>query len=478
MSDTQTDAPATAPILFLRHAGAGGMRLAALVVRPEGAPPGELRTEGDTHAPEKLVTRAGATVWRYAFDLPPRNDAWYEFDGARHAVDADTTGDLRIAYVSCNGQEHGDLDRPERARNAMWRHLGKQNARRPLHLILHGGDQIYADEVTDAHPLSRGWPEDLPDTLTPEQEHDLRETLARAFFDRYARQLAQRSYNAVTARVPSLAMWDDHDICDGWGSLPAAALDSPVGRILFDTAREAFLLFQQGHAPDEIPEICPDRSGRSLTWSVALPGLSVIAPDLRSSRRPDRVMDAEGWDVLRRALDEAGPGKVLLMSSVPALGPRLSLVEQLMQLTKRMEKYEDDLRDQWQSRAHRDEWRDFLRALIEVHGRDDTSLTVLSGEIHLATRGTMRTDDGPLHQLVASGISHPAPPKAYARGLGTLARLGEAPLKEHPIRLHPLPGLRRIYAAERNYLMLEREDGDWTAVWQLEESGATAPLAL
>src|SRR3546814_1323896 len=57
-----------------------------------------------------------------------------------------------------------------------------------------------------------------------------------------------------------------------------------------------------------------------------------------------------------------------------------------------------------------------------------TPVTVLSGEIHLATRGTMDTPEGPLHQLVASGISHPAPPTAYARALGLLARFGEAPL--------------------------------------------------
>src|SRR3546814_14154030 len=107
-----------------------------------------------------------------------------------------------------------------------------------------------------------------------------------------------------------------------------------------------------------------------------------------------------------------------------------------------MEKYEEDLRDQWQSHAHREEWRRFLRLLIETHTRDTTPVTVLSGEIHLATRGTMDTPEGPLHQLVASGISHPAPPTAYATALSLLARFGEAPLPEHPISLHPLPGRR------------------------------------
>src|SRR5690606_5667991 len=122
--------------------------------------------------------------------------------------------------------------------------------------------------------------------------------------------------------------------------------------------------------------------------------------------RRDRVMGEPGWRVLGDALAAAQPGRVLLLSSVPALGPRLSWVEALLHITPRMEKYEDDLRDQWQSPAHREEWRRFLRLLIETHTRGDTPVTVLSGEIHLATRGTMDSAAGPLHQLVASGITH------------------------------------------------------------------------
>src|SRR3546814_5354512 len=92
-------------------------------------------------------------------------------------------------------------------------------------------------------------------------------------------------------------------------------------------------------------------------------------------------MGDSGWQMLRDALAEARSGRVLLLSSVPALGPRLSWVEAVMSVTPRMEKYEDDLRDQWQSHAHREEWRRFLRLLIETHTRDTTPVTVLSGEI-------------------------------------------------------------------------------------------------
>ena len=103
---------------------------------------------------------------------------------------------------------------------------------------------------------------------------------------------------------------------------------------------------------------------------------------------------------------------------------------------------------------------------------------MLSGEIHLATRATMKTGAGELHQLIASGIAHPPPPTAYARVLGALAWLGEAPLERHPITLHPLPGQSGIYACERNFLVLERAGGAWSASWDLEESGQTPRLVI
>lgn len=172
-------------------------------------------------------------------------------------------------------------------------------------------------------------------------------------------------------------------------------------------------------------------------------------------------------------------GHTLLMSSVPLLGPRLSLLEALMVVIPRMQKYEDDLRDQWQSRAHRKEWRRMLRLVRDLARRDRHDITAVSGEIHLATRAVMDLGGGlHLNQLVASGIAHRAPPKGWARFLGALSWLGEDPLPEHPIRVQRLPGQPGRYIAERNYLVLERTAGNWTALWDLEASGMTEALHL
>ncbi len=461
-------------MLFLRAAGDWGVRVAVTAIRPEGAPAPVFATDTPLEA-EAIATCAGATLWRAEMTLPP-DGASYTCDGTEYRVSTNVTGDVTLAFVSCNGQEHGDLDRPPADRNALWTHLARRIEDEQVQVLLHGGDQLYADEVTQAHPLSRNWPNDVPAHLTGEEWRDLKDTLSAEFFRRYATQWAQEGYTDAVARAPSLCVWDDHDICDGWGSLRRKAQTSDVAKVLYAAAREAYLLFQFGCRPDERPEICIGR-GRAMAWRVDLPGVTLMAPDLRATRSKSHVMSDVAWADFAPALRDT-QAQTFLISSVPALGPRMSLVERAMKLTRHMEDYEDDLRDQWQSYAHRPEWRRFLTALMEVQDTPGHALTVLSGEIHLAMRGTMRTKTGHLHQLTASGISHPAPPDGLATALSLLARLGEAPVKGHPIRLHPLPGKTRPYTSQRNYLVLRRRDDRWTAAWQLEESGETAPLPL
>lgn len=476
-SEGVTDEATIGPVLHFRGLTADGLALAALVAMPAGRPAPPLTTPAGPAERRLAATLAGRDIHLYDFRLPLGGLPEYDFDGRRHAVSTRFDGDLRIAFAACNGQEHGDLGRDTGERNAMWARLGAEHDAAPFQLLLHGGDQIYADEATRAHPLTAGWPRDLDPDPAPEALTGLREALAEEFATRYLFLCAQPEFARLAARVPSLAMWDDHDICDGWGSLKAPVLDSPQGRCLFAVARRMFLLFQMGTTPDCLPRTILDPSGTSLGWQVTLPGLRVVAPDLRSERRPERVMGPRGWESYRAALAMPAEARTLILSSVPAIGPRLSLVEAWMQHTPWFEKYEDDLRDQWQSRAHRAEWQDFLRAVVALHWRG-SEVTFVSGEIHLAAHGTMATVTRPIHQLVASGIAHPAPPRAYAAALGLLARFGEAPLEGHPIRLHPLPGQRGIYTAERNYLVLERRAGSWTASWRLERSGDTSPIAI
>ena len=471
--------PLIGPVLVLDDIGAAALTLSALFITDgdEGPPPVE--TPGGAHGASVLARFDRATVWRARFDLPADRSSEYRWNGETYPVAGNLRGDLRIAFVSCNGEAAGDLEREGSERNAMWARLGEAHRAAPFALLLHGGDQVYADEITQGHRLSGNWPSQIPPDPPPADLSDLRHHLRERLLDRYAALYAAPEFAWIAARVPSLMQWDDHDICDGWGSLRRWQTHSAVGQTLFAVARECFLIFQQAAVDDDLPARFHDPAGCHLGWSVRAPELRILAPDLRSERTRRSILGPGGWAMMDAEAGNHPPGRTLLMSSVPLLGPRLSVLEALMGAIPRMQKYEDDLRDQWQSRAHREEWRRMLRLVRDMVYADGRNITVLSGEIHLATRAVMELGHGlGIHQLVASGIAHRAPPRAWARILGSLARLGEAPLAQHPIRTERLPGQRARYVAERNYLMLERQSDRWSAAWDLEESGLTPNLAL
>ncbi len=470
------------PILYALGADAERTRLTALVVTDNPSPPGSLAPAGaGAVLPELLAECAGGRFWRYVFTLPARADASYVLEGEEYGVAAALSGDVRIAYVSCNGQEHGDAQRDNAERNVLWRMLHERHDKRPYHLLLHGGDQLYADEAKYAHPELKRWA-GLPMQKKGEAPFtaEMRDAVERYFFERYRDLNTAPSVAHLCARVPSLMMWDDHDIMDGWGSHYLEMLESPCARGIFEVARRMFALWQLGCNLDERSPICVNGSSPHFSWQARFPEFSIIAPDLRSTRKPDQVMSEDSWEHFIRVLNETPDGEpVVLMSSVPALGPRLSLVESFLRYLPGLQKYEDDLRDQWQSRAHRVEWRRLLSLLEERRERHGNSITIVSGEIHMATRGTMRCGNGGvLHQLVSSGITHTPPPSIFARVLGLLASFGEDPLKGRPIELHPLPGAKRIYTIERNALELRREGGLWNAAWLREHSGETPALQL
>ncbi|WP_172327137.1 alkaline phosphatase D family protein [Mangrovicoccus sp. HB161399] len=468
------------PILFLDAAEGETLHLAALFIAPSGTVPGDIRAGDAAAAPVLLARYRHADIWRARFALPLGGGS-YGWQGQVFEVAGFGDGGLRLAYVSCNGEETGDMEREGSERNAMWARLRAAHGEAPFAALLHGGDQVYADEVTEGHPASNDWPEHYPGHPDASELESLRGHLRERFLERYAAIYAAPDVAWLAARVPSLMQWDDHDICDGWGSLPRAATASAVGRALFAAAREAFLLFQAAAAEGDLPPRFADPSGAHLGWSVEAAGVRLYAPDLRSQRGRRQVMGPEGWAMAEQVAHAArqGDGHTFLLSSVPLLGPRLSLLEFAMMAVPHMQKYEDDLRDQWQSRAHRGEWRRMLRLVRDMAEADGHDITAVSGEIHLATRAVMELGGGRvLNQLVASGIAHRPPPVAWARTLGTLACLGESPLQGHPIRIRPLPGQRHRYAAERNWLLLQRIGGSWSARWDLEDSGMTDPLPL
>lgn len=478
------------PVLLARGTQGGRWRVSCCMLFRGDAEPADLRVEGvSLPVPPRFLAEwsldGGATerLWRYDFAVPrgvQDGRAGYGLDGDERRWHFALPGTLvppRIAFASCGGcEDEAAIAAAGLSRNARWGHLLGRHRAEPFHLLLLGGDQVYADGLwqgvdglaatTAARRGSAPLPPDLPARLD------------RWYLEVYRHGWSQPETAAVLASVPALCMWDDHDILDGWGSHPDAVLESAPYRAVFAAARKAFRLFQLGMADDPPETLLADPGTGVLSQGLTLNGVGVLALDLRSERRPDRVMSETTWKVLPGWLDRyRGARHLLLMSGVPVLFPGLGLAERILNLIPGRQRLEDDLRDQWRSPAHREEWTRLLRLLAGFVRETRCRVTVVSGEVHLGGVGVLRGLDLEIWQLISSGIVHP-PPAGFA--VDVLERLAgrREPLADG-LTLE-FPGFaetgRRLLPA-RNWLSLTgRPDGALEAEWHAE--GAPAPLRL
>ena len=103
-------------------------------------------------APELLAEQAGKRVWTIELDLrreAAAAEVVYSLGGAaswRFTVPA-TSERPRMAYGSCNGFSTMKLAKAQKEPFALWRELGEAHAQAPYHLLMLGGDQVYADSM-------------------------------------------------------------------------------------------------------------------------------------------------------------------------------------------------------------------------------------------------------------------------------------------------------------------------------------------
>jgi hypothetical protein len=299
---------------------------------------------------------------------------------------------------------------------------------------------------------------------------DTAEAVADFYFQRYCRTWAQTDLAPLVASIPSLMMWDDHDILDGWGSHPKALQFCPVHRGIWTAARDQFALFQLGARANALPSGFGDPVGSHFGWAFAIGRLGIIAPDLRSARTQTQVMDDAGWRWMEQALYRLRDCQhVLFVSTVPVANVALRSLERFLFWIPRQQLYQDDLRDQWQSYAHQEEWRRLVQLLLDFSDQTHTAITLLSGEIHLGAFGCVERGSTRLFQLISSGIVHPAPSNLVARLLHWLSRRPHAITDDSRIRMLCLPQLKSRYLAARNWLSITSSpDTALDVTWHVE----------
>jgi PhoD related phosphatase len=470
------------PVLFFRGARHRSFALSALVgVAAEDAPP-SLEAGDERVLPCRLAERCGRSLWRYDFALLQGSEHGSEYRIGRQSwrVHLPTeTGVLRLAFTACNGSEQGNAWHSLEARNERWLHLAARHAEKPFHLLLQGGDQLYADPIWHDVPALAAWKR-LPwwrrckASFSPE----MGEAVADDYFERYCWLWSQPQLTPVLASIPSLMMWDDHDIFDGWGSWSAKWQQCPVFQGIWTAAREHFALFQLAARPDDLPEGFSDRRGGHFGCAYRIGDVGIVAPDLRSERTRNQVMGEAGWSSFNAALQSMADCRhVLLLSSMPLVTFDLTLLEKLFNLVPGHQTWQDDLVDQWPSNAHWREWTRLLRALVAFSSATGACVTSLSGEVHLGALGLIESRRTRIYQLTSSGIVHPPPAASGVKALEWISARTIRPAPDLAARLLPLPGRSERLLRARNWLELELSPGDdLTATWHSEgQSEGPAP---
>jgi len=301
----------------------------------------------------------------------------------------------RVALLSCNGVY--EFKDPAR-RFDMWRRLRREIEAGAVDLVVHAGDQVYADEVVKRYARAARTgkdPQALLATVTAEYR--------RLYVERF---WSLPDVAAVLNSRPNIMTWDDHDIDEGWGSNPND--DQPWRRLFFRAAQQAFREFQASIGPPRIDE-------GSFACGFTHGEVAFLLLDGRSHRlySQNRVVGEAQLEAARRWLAALPPStqRVYLVLGIPPIHAKLNTVAAILRWTPFSEPYASDLRDGWMSKGNRRECEKLMWLLVEfcrAHPRTD--VTILSGDVHVGNIGQLHHfQTGIMWQVTSSGIGSPPP---------------------------------------------------------------------
>ena len=388
------------------------------------------------------------TAWRFDFAVPQTAQnqvVAYTVGGQNLSFNMPALGAMpSMAYASCNGFSSLSAMKSTPVPNALWARLQRLHSLQdkvdtqtfgPYHLLLLGGDQVYSDAMWAVLPELQAWSQlDRPARVAAPFTPAMQAALTAYFSKMYLERWSQPEVAAALASVPSVMMWDDHDIMDGWGSHPADLHECPVFQGIYKVARAAFELFQRqimqpgAHAPATLP----GQSAHSSGYRMGAAGLLTL--DMRSERSPrsgdinavggvlhaEQVMSERTWRAVYKWLDEQEAADdmkhLFVMSSIPVVHPSFELLEKLLGIFPGQQTLEDDLRDHWTSPPHKAERLRLVHRLLAASAKG-IRVTLLSGDVHVAAIGVIESDRSGVsptarvvNQLTSSGIVHPPPP--------------------------------------------------------------------
>ncbi|KAG2178185.1 hypothetical protein INT43_003438 [Umbelopsis isabellina] len=371
---------------------------------------------------------------------------------------------MRFVFHSCNGfsdipQELKDKFGEKSA--PLWQDVLERHETMPLHILVGGGDQLYQDRMLKEEFMIP-WLEELDPKkrMAMRCQPPMRDGLEQFFFDNYVRCFGKES--PVVARafasIPSVNMWDDHDIIDGYGSYPHEMQHAEVFRgklisnVLFANASRFYYLFQQHMTAEMAPQLGLIPGSKPACNSIVTtlgPDIALLALDCRGERTKYDICNPITYERVFNALYQL-PYTVkhlVLVTGVPLIYPRLTLFEKAMEgaagfnmatlvgktgalgdlISGQLNKWNgdpellDDMNDHWTAGCHEVERRKLILRLQRFARDRSIRVSFIAGDVHCCAAGKLYSKDmrqkeeGDPHlmfQIVSSAIVNVPPPQA------------------------------------------------------------------
>lgn len=391
----------------------------------------------------------------------------------------------KFAYASCNGFSDYRMMNTTENPYRLWDLMKSEHDSAPFTALLMGGDQVYADSIWSAIEPLQKWNELKIDEKKKRQATvDMTRKIDRFYSELYVSRWNQPSVARILATIPSVMMWDDHDIFDGWGSYPEKLRECPVYQAIYGFAKKHFELLQvRGLQNRSLIGNLADLKHYSM--SLKFGAYTILALDNRSERTLTQVMSETHWNDVAATLNNCTSGDLLVMTAVPVVYRDFAAAEYVVDSTPWEEEITDDLKDHWRAKEHQGERQKLIMRLLDNAKERNGKTVILSGDVHVGCLGVIRdkrkASSINIHQVVSSGIVHPAP--TYIQWLGILAITNDDTeyLDENKSITADMlkPYGSNQYIRTRNFVtLLEGSDNKLWVNWMLEGKDKPAyPLA-
>ncbi len=375
----------------------------------------------------------------------------------------------RMAYASCNGYSDYKLMSSSDDPYALWKNMQDQHERAPFSMLILGGDQVYADSIWSIVPTLKNWNElGRKEKIRRKPSKVMKQQVDRFYSKLYCDRWNKVEVASMLASVPSVMMWDDHDIIDGWGSYPEDLQNCLVYQAIYESAAKYFRLFQLRSIKNE-SLLSQGGVPSHYSFGFCFRGYNILALDNRAQRSLVQVMAKDQWVDIDNFLSRCQQGDLLVLAAVPVVYRDFSFTEAAVDATPWEEELTDDLKDHWRAKEHQGERAKLIMRLLQNAANRKSRTVILSGDVHIGCLGVIRDSRGSklvnIHQVVSSAIVHPAP--TYIQWLGILAVTNDSTeyLDENrEIRIDMLkPYGSNQYLRTRNFVTMQ--DGTDSKLW-------------